>query len=274
MDRALDRPVCAECGREAAFGVTHPACRRKYGLDGLISYYKYAGWAKEIVKEAKFGKHHRWAGMKYLSGEMSKAISPSQLSVLGCQLSDSSQSVIGSSVAETGKQTTGELVTENRKQKTDNRNLVIVPVPLHWWREFKRGFNQAELIAKELSENWKIPMVRVLVRKAYTEPQTLTEKEISLTKEQEDKLEEKYRSTLQRDYARKKLLNQLKAKRRRENIEGAFKTHSEFNIHHSELVNVILVDDVWTTGATMTECCRILKLAGVKRVWGVTLLRA
>ena len=238
VERVLDEPRCPECGKEATFGATHPVCRRQRGLDGLVSYYKYAGWAKEIVKEAKFGKHHRYAAMKEMAEEFA-----------------------------------AELV--NRESLIANRQTVVVPIPLHWWRKFKRGFNQAELMAEELAREWKIPMVKMLTRRKYTEPQTLTEKEVMLTKEQEDKLEEKYRSTLQRDYAGKKLLNQLKAKRRKENIRDAF----EIDCHVARLRrtprnDVILVDDVWTTGATMRECCRVLKRAGVKKVWGITLLRA
>ena len=181
---------------------------------------------------------------------MAKAISSSQLSVLGYQLSDSNQSVIGSSVSETGKQRTGEPVTENRKQKTDNRNLVVVPVPLHWWRKMKRGFNQAEIIAKPIAESLNLPLKTNLIeRSAYSLPQTL-----------------------------------VGDKSRRDNVKKAFGVNTEFSIscgagscfagQYSVLNNVILIDDVWTSGATMKECCRTLKLAGVKRVWGITLLRA
>ena len=274
VERALDQPRCPECGKEGTFGATHPGCRRRWGLDGLVSYYKYAGWAKEIIKEAKFGKHHRYAAMKELAAEIARYLEDGRWKFLNLK-----------------PRILDDLI--------ENSGWIIVPVPLHWWREFKRGFNQAELIAGELSEAWKIPLVKVLIRRQYTEPQTLTEKQVMLTKEQEEKLEEKYRSTLQRDYARKKLLNQLKAKRRRENIEGAFKVNSDFRfpafachspsgsirtrlvgrfsagrqISDLQDVNVLLIDDVWTTGATMKECCRVLKLAGVKRVWGITLLR-
>ena len=171
---------------------------------------------------------------------MAKAISSSQLSVLGYQLSDSNQSVIGSSVSETGKQRTGEPVTENRKQKTDNRNLVVVPVPLHWWRKMKRGFNQAEIIAKPIAESLNLPLKTNLIeRSAYSLPQTL-----------------------------------VGDKSRRTNVKKAFRVNSEFRIQYSVLDSVLLIDDVWTSGATMKECCRTLKLAGVKKVWGITLLRA
>ena len=304
VERALDQPRCPECGKEGTFGATHPGCRRRWGLDGLVSYYKYAGWAKEIIKEAKFGKHHRYAAMKELAEEMALAITAykSETRISKFETNSNSRNKNIPNVSNFGNSNFehcfGFRIWDFEFCK--NSQLVIVPIPLHWWREFKRGFNQAELIAGELSEAWKIPLVKVLIRRQYTEPQTLTEKQVMLTKEQEEKLEEKYRSTLQRDYARKKLLNQLKAKRRRENIEGAFKVNSDFRfpafachspsgsirtrlvgrfsagrqISDLQDVNVLLIDDVWTTGATVKECCRVLKLAGVKRAWGITLLRA
>ena len=251
VERALDQPRCPECGKEATFGATHPGCRRRWGLDGLVSYYKYAGWAKEIVKEAKFGKHHRYAAMKELAGELARCLEDGGWKFLN-------------------------LKPRFLDDLIENSGWIIVPVPLHWWREFKRGFNQAELVAGELAAGWKIPMVKMLIRRQYTEPQTLTEKEVKLTKDQEEKLKEKYKSSLQLADAKKRLLSKLKAKRRRENIEGAFLPVSDFDIRISDLKtrSVLLVDDVWTTGATMKECCRVLKLAGIKQVWGITLLRA
>jgi len=41
----------------------------------------------------------------------------------------------------------------------------------------------------------------------------------------------------------------------------------------TEIEKVVLIDDVWTTGATMKECCKVLKKAGVKEVWGFTIAR-
>ncbi|MBI5356523.1 ComF family protein [Candidatus Collierbacteria bacterium] len=251
--KAINSLICPMCQKQSPLGMTHSECRKTNGLDGLISYYRYAGWAKEIVKDAKFGLNPHWRAMKELAEEMAKAISSSQLSVLarppglrpcevgqGYQLSDSSQSVVGSSVSETDKQRTGEPVAENRKLKTDNRNFVVVPVPLHWWRKMKRGFNQAEIIAKPIAESLNLPLRTNLVeRSAYSLPQTLVGDNF-----------------------------------RRANVKKSFRINSVFSIQNSKLDTVFLIDDVWTTGATMKECCRTLKLAGVKKVWGVTLLRA
>ena len=172
--KALNSLICPNCQKPSSLGLTHHECQTKNGLDGLTSYYRYTGWAKEIVKDAKFGLNPHWRAMKELAEEIVKAMSSSQLSVLGCRLSVSSQSAVGSSVSETGKQGTGKLVTENRKLKTDNQNFVVVPVPLHWWRKMKRGFNQAEIVAKPMAESLDLPLITDLIeRSAYSMPQTL-----------------------------------------------------------------------------------------------------
>ena len=57
---------------------------------------------------------------------------------------------------------------------------------------------------------------------------------------------------------------------RQQNVAGAFRVRRGAKVP----AKLILVDDVWTTGVTLTECCRELKLAGAQTVWGVTLLRA
>jgi ComF family protein len=235
--KAISLLICPMCQKPSPLGLTHPECRKTNGLDGLISYYRYSDWAKEIVKDAKFGLNPHWRAMKELAEEMAKAMSSSQLSVLGCRLSVSSQSAVGSSVSETGKQGAGKLVTENRKLKTDNQNFVVIPVPLHWFRKMKRGFNQAEIIAKPIAESLSLPLKTNLIeRRTYSLPQTL-----------------------------------VGDKSRRTNVKKAF----AINQKATKLpAIIILVDDVWTTGATMRECCRTLKLAGIKTVWGITLLRA
>jgi ComF family protein len=64
----------------------------------------------------------------------------------------------------------------------------------------------------------------------------------------------------------------LSKKERLENIEGAFELLNHLNITPLNQ-RVVLVDDVWTTGATMRECAKVLKKAGVREVWGVTLAR-
>jgi len=114
-----------------------------------------------------------------------------------------------------------------------------VPVPLHPWRRFTRGFNQAADLAGSLD----LPVAHALWRTRMTAPQT-----------------------------------GLTAARRRHNVRGAFSTSPLLSrrLRHSLLVDrvVVLVDDVRTTGATLDACAGVLKSAGVAEVRALTVALA
>ncbi len=124
----------------------------------------------------------------------------------------------------------------NRALPIDERYDVIVPVPLHWYRRWRRGFNQAELLAREVSRHRKIPILNALRR-------------------------------------RKATLNQagLTSAGRRRNIAGAFRARTRIDLRGQR---VLLIDDVFTTGATASACALALKKAGAKTVSLLTLARA
>lgn len=63
----------------------------------------------------------------------------------------------------------------------------------------------------------------------------------------------------------------LKRKDRDKNVYNAFRLRGTFRVKICK--RIIIVDDVWTTGATMRECARVLKMAGAREVWGVALAR-
>ncbi len=105
---------------------------------------------------------------------------------------------------------------------------VLCPVPLHWTRRFERGFNQAELLAIELSQVLDYPVKNLLAR-------------VRPTGHQAWRLREDRRNALKDAFR----------------FEGSFVP--DF---------VILIDDLSTTGATLEACARELKIAGVKRVEG------
>ena len=112
---------------------------------------------------------------------------------------------------------------------------VIVPVPLHARRLRERGYNQSDLLARELSRGTDVPLeTRMLRRTRNTPPQ------VSMTAPAE----------------------------RRRNIEGAFDCTSGVNGKR-----VLLIDDVVTTGSTMSACAAPLKEAGVASVLGLALAR-
>lgn len=110
----------------------------------------------------------------------------------------------------------------------------IVPVPLSSTRLRERGYNQARLLAKELSEKFSIPLEENRLRRLrHTGPQSL--------------LDEKQRWT---------------------NIKGAFTIRKLKNLRRE---NILLVDDLLTTGATASEAARALKDAGAGTVGVLTL---
>ena len=121
--------------------------------------------------------------------------------------------------------------------------LAIVPVPLHASRQAQRGFNQAEMIVHAALKR---------LRRAG----------------QENRFELSPRTLLRlRDTGSQIGLNRH---RRRQNLRGAFAVKDPAAIAGR---NVILVDDVYTTGATASECARVLRRAGAARVWVVTVGR-
>ncbi|KKU02666.1 MAG: Phosphoribosyltransferase [Candidatus Amesbacteria bacterium GW2011_GWB1_47_26] len=120
-------------------------------------------------------------------------------------------------------------------QKFLQEKPVVVPVPLHEKRYRERGFNQAEVIAKSFAARHKLSCnSHLLFRVRDTGHQAGRERD-----------------------------ERLKA------VQGAF----VITPHNSLPTTVLLIDDVWTTGATMCECCRVLKKAGIEKVWGLALAR-
>jgi ComF family protein len=110
---------------------------------------------------------------------------------------------------------------------------VIVPMPLHWWKRWQRGFNQAELLANEAGRRWNVPVRNAVRRRKNTSAQA-----------------------------------GLTNAKRRQNVSGAFVAKGRLDGKH-----VLLVDDVMTTGATASACARALKRAGAARVTLLTLAR-
>ncbi|MGO9402012.1 MAG: ComF family protein [Terriglobales bacterium] len=121
-----------------------------------------------------------------------------------------------------------------------SQKIGVVPVPLHVRKQAQRGFNQAEMIArnalKQLSRPKRFELATgVLVRRRETGSQ------IGLTRHQ-----------------------------RRENLRGAFAVNDPTRIVNRD---ILLIDDVYTTGTTASECARVLRRAGAARVWVATVAR-
>lgn len=111
---------------------------------------------------------------------------------------------------------------------------IIIPVPVHKARKSKRGYNQSELIAKEISKELKI--------KTYSDV---------LIKINNNKVQ----STLNKN-------------ERKENVKNAYKIINEQKINNK---NIIIFDDIYTTGSTINECIKTLKKSNVNKI-GVLIL--
>ena len=113
----------------------------------------------------------------------------------------------------------------------------VVPVPLHPSRLRERGYNQAELIARPLARVLRIPFRSYLLVRTRPRP---------------DKVK-------------------LTRRERWETVRGAYAMHQRAEV---DKLRVLLVDDVFTTGATLDACSRALRGAGAVRVAGITVARA
>lgn len=110
---------------------------------------------------------------------------------------------------------------------------VIIPIPLHRRRRRKRGYNQAEILAKELGRRCGIPVdVKSIVRVVRTKPQ----KELNHTE-------------------------------RSKNLRSAFRVTK----HWKTSPNVLLIDDIYTTGNTIDSAAQVLKEKGAKKVYFLTI---
>jgi competence protein ComFC len=126
-----------------------------------------------------------------------------------------------------------ELIKQRILEKIKIKNPVFIPIPLSSKRLRERGFNQSELIAKYLSDN-------VITNVLYKSRETISQ-------------------VLVRD-----------RKKRLDNLKGSFA------VKNTELIkdkNIILIDDVSTTGATISEAKKVLRDAGAKNIMALVVAR-
>jgi ComF family protein len=113
---------------------------------------------------------------------------------------------------------------------------VVVPVPLHWWRRWQRGYNQSESLARPLALRLGVPLRTSCLRRTRNTPQQTSQT----------------------------------AAGRLQNVRGAFRARGAALAGQT----VLLVDDVLTTGSTAAEAARALRGAGARRVVVAVLARA
>jgi ComF family protein len=118
----------------------------------------------------------------------------------------------------------------------EERFDAVTAVPLHWRKQWQRGFNQSELLARAIARRRGIPVVRALRRTRSTQTQA-----------------------------------GLSNTERRRNVAAAFQCRGSARTLTGQ--RVLLIDDVMTTGSTAASCARALKLAGVAKVVLLTVAR-
>ena len=124
----------------------------------------------------------------------------------------------------------GEAWVERSEAKVrDFRADMVIPVPLHWWRRWRRGFNQSELLAQSWARRLKVAFEPRLLRRV--------------------------RSTA--------MQSSLSPTARRENVKAAFRARNPASLRGR---NILMVDDVLTTGSTAHEAAKALKELGAKSV--------
>ncbi len=195
------KPTCSECNKPSIDGFTHTKCQKKYGINGLISLWKYEG----IIRKAVLALKYKYA-----------------IEI----------------IAELQKYMVAEI---NSNEILKANDYCLVPIPLHWYKENFRGFNQSGELGKKLaiSLKWKY-VPDLLVRKKFTAPQAT-----------------------------------LKKEKRLKNIKDVFeinKKYHDFLTNHGSLP-ILVFDDVYTTGSTLNEAVKVLKHTGAINVWGLTVAR-
>ncbi|MGE5042215.1 MAG: ComF family protein [Candidatus Levyibacteriota bacterium] len=193
--------VCPMCLKRSITGQTHPGCIYPYAIDGLISGVVYKGVVKRLLYRFKFSPF----------------------------ISDL-------------KHTVGSLFTETVSQNELFMRLlsshpIVTVVPLSSRKLKNRGYNQADLLAGSLAQEFRIPKIDSLVRIKITKPQFKLDK-----------------------------------KQRIQNVQHAFQINLKNKMKIKNRI-IFLVDDLSTSCATLQECAKVLKRNGAKKVYGVTFAR-
>lgn len=192
----LQTPLCFYCNKPSLLGLTHPACRKKDGVDGYISLYKYGGLFKKILLESKY------RGAYTVLEDIFSFPQHSLFSIL-------------------------------HKWKI-LFNPIATCVPLHEQRMKERGFNQSDILLKKGPVGLLYHNKQLLVRVVNTDH----------------------------------LANIGNKHKRKEHIKNAFTFIGDITPS-----SVLLVDDVITSGSTISECVKVIKKSGVKTALAFSLAK-
>ena len=190
----IDSRFCPFCGRVGDLFDVCQKCRTRAGIIKVFSLFRYGdSLAQKLVKSLKY---------RYLK-DIAQELTPVMRKFIF-----------------------------KYKNLLDADGAVLVPVPLHWYKECARGFNQAEELAKIAGEILGLPVLNNLVSKKWTKNQA-----------------------------------ELERGERFSNLKNCFIVRSPAP------KNIIIVDDVFTTGSTVRELALALKSKGAENIQVITLAR-
>ena len=219
LDRPCDGPVCAACWN-AIRVMTPPLCRT---CGDSLPSWRTVSLAAGMCAACR--RRSRWIDLGRASGQYEGSLRD----IIHAFKYGGRRSLA---------RPLGALMRRAGQELLDGASCTV-PVPLHPWRRFVRGFNQASDLARELG----LPVVPALRRERATAPQA-----------------------------------GLKHAARHRNVRGAFRPSPLVSgrVRRALLTDriVVLADDVSTTGATLDACARALKEAGVREVRALTAARA
>ena len=196
--------ICLVCGKHTYNGLTHPVCLKKYSPDGSFTALVFNPVSKKLIYSFKY-KPHLTGLSKFLGDLFYESLIQNE--------------------------------EFNKILRSTQNDIFFVPIPLSSSKYRKRGYNQAEILAKELSKKFGFTVVNCLERVRDTKSQ------VGLNKEE-----------------------------RHENMAEAFRLKERY-INYFTNKNIALVDDVLTTGATLAEAGKVLKKSGTKRFFELALAR-
>lgn len=195
--KTVGQDICVVCEKESLFGITHKQCTGKTPVKRFITIFEYDGVVRKVIKTSKYGSK-QFLALKLLTKYGVNLLNPETLEYL--------------------------------------KNSVLVPIPLNRAKEKARGFNQVDLICKELAFKTGCKIARnVLIRK-------------------------------------KETLAQFENDRRArfKNLEGAFELSEKARLLHTD-TKFVIVDDICTTGATVLEASKNLNGYGFSNITVFTL---
>ncbi|KKQ34512.1 MAG: Phosphoribosyltransferase [Microgenomates group bacterium GW2011_GWA2_37_6] len=226
--------ICLVCGNPSYDGLTHPGCIGRYTIDGSFTGVVFNSISKKLIYQFKYKPH-----LSSLSSFLGELLYESLIQ------DEEFNKILHSLPPKAGRQ----------------NDMVLVPIPLSSKRYKKRGYNQAEILAKELSKKFGFPVFNCLIRIKETRTQVGLSK-----KDRKKNVEDVFAIARGPVSLHPRPTSSPDAPTAGARRGSPALTTPRFSL---EGKNVILVDDVLTTGATMSEASSILKRNGAAKVWAI-----